>query len=57
MTKLKKGAGQGKWQALKLEGDFLSGDVEGLIGIEELTDYKWEKGNKKSKRKVNYLYI
>ncbi|KAF7995093.1 hypothetical protein HCN44_004565 [Aphidius gifuensis] len=45
---------EGKWEPLKLEGDFLSdGGVQGLIGIEELTDYNWEKENKTSKRKLD----
>lgn len=37
------------WKPLKLEGSVFSGNVEDLIGIEELTDYKLEKENNKTK--------
>ncbi|KOX77239.1 ATP-dependent RNA helicase DDX24 [Melipona quadrifasciata] len=36
------------WKPLKLEGSVFSGNVEDLIGIEELTDYKLEKENDKT---------
>lgn len=43
-NKVNKYNSEGKWEPLKLEGDFLSnGGVEGLIGIEELTNYNCEK--------------
>lgn len=52
MTKIK-AINSKNWQPLKLEGAILSSGVEGLIGIEELTDYKLENQSKKSlKRKV-----
>ncbi|XP_044016637.1 ATP-dependent RNA helicase DDX24-like, partial [Aphidius gifuensis] len=51
-NKVNKYNSEGKWEPLKLEGDFLSdGGIQGLIGIEELTDYNWEKESKTSKRK------
>ncbi|XP_076230971.1 ATP-dependent RNA helicase DDX24 [Calliopsis andreniformis] len=37
------------WKPLTLEGSVFSNGVEGLIGIEELTDYKLEKENNKEK--------
>lgn len=37
------------WKPLKLEGSVFLGNVEDLIGIEELTDYKLEKENNKTK--------
>ncbi|XP_043518935.1 ATP-dependent RNA helicase DDX24 [Frieseomelitta varia] len=37
------------WKPLKLEGSVFSNNVEDLIGIEELTDYKLEKENNKTK--------
>ncbi|KAK1130176.1 hypothetical protein K0M31_018316 [Melipona bicolor] len=37
------------WKPLKLEGSVFSGNIEDLIGIEELTDYKLEKENDKTK--------
>lgn len=37
------------WKPLKLEGSVFSGDIDGLIGIEELTDYELEKQNNKTK--------
>ncbi|XP_076761647.1 ATP-dependent RNA helicase DDX24 [Xylocopa sonorina] len=42
MTK-KKNKSIGEWKPLKLEGSVFSSDVDGLIGIEELTDYKLKK--------------
>jgi len=35
------------WKAVTLEGAILSNDIEGLIGIEELTDYNLERSSKK----------
>ncbi|XP_017877753.1 ATP-dependent RNA helicase DDX24 [Ceratina calcarata] len=49
MTK-KKFRHLGEWKPLNLEGSVLSGDVDGLIGIEELTDYKLE--HEYDKRKI-----
>ncbi|XP_033348195.1 ATP-dependent RNA helicase DDX24 isoform X2 [Bombus vosnesenskii] len=37
------------WKPLKLEGSIFAGNVEDLIGIEELTDYKLTKENNKTK--------
>lgn len=37
------------WKPLTLEGSVFSGGVDGLIGIEELTDYQLEEGNRKTK--------
>lgn len=37
------------WKPVPLEGAFLSNSVEGLIGIEELTDYSLERSNKRGK--------
>ncbi|XP_060829180.1 ATP-dependent RNA helicase DDX24 isoform X2 [Bombus pascuorum] len=37
------------WKPLKLEGSVFAGNVEDLIGIEELTDYKLTKENNKTK--------
>lgn len=34
-----------RWKPVTLEGAVLSGDVEGLIGIEELTNYNSERNN------------
>lgn len=49
MTKLKHVEPIG-WKPLKLDGSIFSdGCADGLIGIEELTDYKLEKSNKKAK--------
>lgn len=30
---------ENKWKSVKIEGSFEDGDLDGLIGIEELTDY------------------
>ncbi|CAL7938624.1 unnamed protein product [Xylocopa violacea] len=48
MTK-KKNKKLGEWKPLKLEGSVFSSDVDGLIGIEELTDYKLKKENNQIK--------
>nr|XP_050870019.1 ATP-dependent RNA helicase DDX24 [Vespula vulgaris] len=49
MTKLKHIESNG-WKPFKLDGAvFSDGYAEGLIGIEELTDYNLEKSNKKTK--------
>lgn len=48
MVKVKKSK-PSKWKPLKLEGSFFSEGVEGLIGIEELTEYNLEKRNRKRK--------
>ncbi|KAL2717010.1 ATP-dependent RNA helicase DDX24-like [Vespula squamosa] len=49
MTKLKHVDSDG-WKPFKLDGAvFSDGCAEGLIGIEELTDYNLEKSNKKAK--------
>ncbi|XP_078036621.1 ATP-dependent RNA helicase DDX24 isoform X2 [Augochlora pura] len=37
------------WKPLTLDGSVFSGGVDGLIGVEELTDYKLEKKNNKRK--------
>ncbi|XP_048263891.1 ATP-dependent RNA helicase DDX24 isoform X2 [Bombus terrestris] len=37
------------WKPLELQGSVFAGNVEGLIGIEELTDYKLTKENNKTK--------
>ncbi|XP_076382250.1 ATP-dependent RNA helicase DDX24 [Megalopta genalis] len=37
------------WKPLTLEGSVFSGGIDGLIGVEELTDYKLEKKNNKTK--------
>jgi hypothetical protein len=46
MTKAKK-INENGWKPLTLKGAILSNDIEGLIGIEELTDYNLERSNKK----------
>jgi len=46
MTKGKRVNDNG-WKPLTLEGAILSNDIEGLIGIEELTDYNLERSSKK----------
>ncbi|XP_046417990.1 ATP-dependent RNA helicase DDX24 [Neodiprion fabricii] len=48
MGKIKKDKSQ-TWKPLKLEGAFFAEGIDGLIGIEELTDYSLEKGTKKRK--------
>ncbi|XP_046738712.1 ATP-dependent RNA helicase DDX24 isoform X2 [Diprion similis] len=48
MGKIKKDKSN-TWKPLKLEGAFLAEGIDGLIGIEELTDYSLEKGTKKRK--------
>jgi len=48
MTKSKRVSDNG-WKPVTLEGALLSNDIEGLIGIEELTDYNLERSNKKGK--------
>lgn len=49
MTKLKRVESDG-WKPFKLDGAvFSDGYDEGLIGIEELTDYSLEKSNIKAK--------
>lgn len=35
------------WKPVTLEGALLSNDIEGLIAIEELTDYNLERSSKK----------
>jgi len=35
------------WKPVTLEGTLLSNNIEGLIGIEELTDYSLERSSKK----------
>lgn len=37
------------WKPVDLEGPILASSFDGLIGIEELTDYTVTKGKKKSK--------
>lgn len=46
MTKVKQASG---WKPVTLEGTLLSNGIEGLIGIEELTDYNLERSSKKGK--------
>lgn len=46
MTKVKRANNNG-WKPVTLEGTLLSNDIEGLIGIEELTDYNLERSSKK----------
>ncbi|XP_012284459.1 ATP-dependent RNA helicase DDX24 [Orussus abietinus] len=51
---------QAEWVPLKLEGPILSEGIGGLIGVEELTHYKLQKGSKFSrsndrKRKINHV--
>lgn len=48
MGKIKKETSS-RWKPLKLDGALFAEGVDGLIGIEELTDYSIEKGNKKRK--------
>ncbi|XP_076625219.1 ATP-dependent RNA helicase DDX24 [Colletes latitarsis] len=48
MSKTKQNSLSG-WKPLKLEGSVFSGGIEGLIGIEELTDYKLERTDSKTK--------
>lgn len=38
-----------EWKPVTLESTLLSNGIEGLIGIEELTDYSLERSNKKGK--------
>lgn len=38
-----------RWKPLTLEGSVFLGAIDGLIGVEELTDYKLEKINNKTK--------
>lgn len=45
MTKSKRVNDNG-WKPVTLEGALLSNDIEGLIGIEELTDYSLERSKK-----------
>lgn len=47
MTKVK--TSDSGWKSVTLEGTLLSNDIEGLIGIEELTDYSLERSSKKGK--------
>jgi len=46
MTKAKR-VNENGWKPLTLKGAILSNDIEGLIGIEELTDYNLERSSKK----------
>ncbi|XP_012522780.2 ATP-dependent RNA helicase ddx24 [Monomorium pharaonis] len=46
MTKTKR-ANDSEWKPVTLEGALLSNGIEGLIGIEELTDYSLERSSKK----------
>lgn len=46
MTKSKHNSGD-EWRPVTLEGAVLSSGIDGLVGIEELTDYNLERGNKK----------
>jgi len=48
MTKVKRTNNNG-WKPVTLEGTLLSNNIEGLIGIEELTDYNLERSSKKGK--------
>lgn len=48
MTKVKRTNNDG-WKPVTLEGTLLSNNIEGLIGIEELTDYNLERSSKKGK--------
>jgi len=48
MTKTKR-TRDSDWKPVTLEGTLLSNDIEGLIGIEELTDYSLERSSKKGK--------
>ncbi|XP_076681119.1 ATP-dependent RNA helicase DDX24 isoform X2 [Andrena cerasifolii] len=48
MSKIKRNNSSG-WKPLTLEGSVFSAGVDGLIGIEELTDYQLEQGNRKRK--------
>lgn len=42
-SKKKKNNSDG-WQALKLDGAIVNSEIGGLIGIEEMTDYKLQDG-------------
>lgn len=48
MTKVKR-VNNNEWKPVTLEGTLLSNGIEGLIGIEELTDYNLERSSKKGK--------
>jgi len=48
MTKTKR-TRDSDWKPVTLEGTLLSNNIEGLIGIEELTDYSLERSSKKGK--------
>ncbi|XP_011866612.1 PREDICTED: ATP-dependent RNA helicase DDX24 [Vollenhovia emeryi] len=48
MTKVKR-ANNNEWKPVTLEGTLLSNGIEGLIGIEELTDYNLERSSKRGK--------
>lgn len=48
MVKIKRTNDNG-WKSVTLEGTLLSNSIEGLIGIEELTDYNLERSSKKGK--------
>lgn len=41
------------WKPLELEGSVFAGNVEDLIGIDVLTDYKLTKENNKTKILIN----
>lgn len=38
-----------EWKPVTLEGTLVSNGIEGLIGIEELTDYNLERNSKRGK--------
>lgn len=44
-----KRADSSSWKPVTLEGALLSNGIEGLIGIEEMTDYSLERSNRKGK--------
>ncbi|XP_029677924.1 LOW QUALITY PROTEIN: ATP-dependent RNA helicase ddx24-like [Formica exsecta] len=44
-----------EWKPITSEGTLLSNGIEGLIGIEELTDYRLERNSKKGK--IDYLLL
>lgn len=46
MTKIKR-TNDNEWKPVTLEGTLLSNGIEGLIGIEELTDYNLERSSKR----------
>lgn len=48
MTKIKR-ANDNEWKPVTLEGTLLSNGIEGLIGIEELTDYNLERTSRRGK--------